>query len=55
MLLLCGLFEDDVPHGLTGTVLSMEKIIEVTSDESRLSLPCNAVEQASDGAIPSLY
>ena len=55
ILLPCGLYEDDMPHGLTGTVLSMERIIEVTSDELQLACLCNAGEQVSDNAVPSLY
>ena len=44
-LLPSGLCADDMPHGLADTVLSMERIIEVASDELQLSCPCNAGEQ----------
>ena len=36
MLLLREACMEDVPHGLSGTVVSMERISEVAGDESRL-------------------
>ena len=53
-LLPSGLCADNVPHGLAGTVLSMERIIEVASDELLLSWPCNAGEQVGEYGIPTL-
>ena len=53
-LLPSGLCADGVPHGLADTVLSMERIIEVASDELQLSCPCNASEQVGENGIPTL-
>ena len=54
-LLPSGLCADNVPHGLAGTVLSMENIIKVASDELQLSCPCNAGEQVTYAIKPSLF
>ena len=53
-LLPCGLCADNVPHGLAGTVLSMERIIEVASDELQLSCRCNTGEEVGKNGVPSL-
>ena len=53
-LLSSGLCADNVPYGLACTVLSMERIIEVSSDELQLSCLCNAGEQVGENSISTL-
>ena len=53
-LLPSGLCADNVPHGLAGTVLSMERMIEVTGDELQLSCPCITGEQVGEDGVPTL-
>ena len=53
-LLTSGLCADNVPYGLADTVLSIQRIIEVASDELQLSCPCNAGEQVGENGVPTL-
>ena len=53
-LLPSALCADNMPHGLADTVLSMERIIEVASDELQFTCPCNAGEQVGENGVTTL-
>ena len=55
MLLVCEACKEDVPHGLSEMVVSMKRISEVASDESRLLYLYIAGVWAHDGDVPSLF
>ena len=54
-LLVCEACKEDVPHGLTGMVVSMERMSEVANDESRLLYLYISGMRAHDGDVPSLF
>ena len=54
-LLLCEVSKEDVPQGLSGMVVSMERMSEVANDESRLLYLYIAGARAHDGDVPSLF